>query len=459
MTSIPRPSAQIGPNKFRFLNEEHEIQTWNEAGISKLWLYNLHYFDHCTFDLIERWIADNPIGFGNGWEPYPIAIRIVNWIKWALNGGQLSKSAIRSLQLQAEYLSQTIEHHLGANHLFANAVGLTMAGLFFEGQPPKQWLRVGVPLLRRELREQVLSDGGHFERSPMYHALILESLLDLINAAQVHGRAADQRCVWSENARKMLAWLLNMAHPDGQIAFFNDSAFGIAPGPEELTHYASRLALEPADLPLGTSGYVRLGSEGALVLFDAGAIGPGHQPGHAHADTLSFEMSLSGHRVLVNSGTSTYEKGPDRQRQRGTASHNTIRIDGVDQSEVWNCFRVARRARPLDVRTDGRTFVEAAHDGYRRLSSPVLHRRRLELRASEVVITDSIEGRGRHRIEAFFHFHPEAKSNIHLDAKLIARTEDSFWYPQFNISVPNTRIVGSWIGQCPVQFTSVIPLS
>ncbi len=457
---IERCSAQLGKNAFRFLNEEHEIQTWNDSGIPKLWLYNLHYFDHPNVELIERWITENPVGSGNGWEAYPLSLRIVNWIKWALTQGQLSQRAASSLYIQTEYLSHTLEHHLGANHLLANAVALSMAGMYFDGNLAAGWRELGTRLLRDELAEQVLSDGGHYERSPMYHALILESLLDLINVAHAYDIPVEQdQCFWLENARKMLAWLRNMAHPDSRIAFFNDSTFGIAAEIFEQESYAQRLEIRPAILPLGSSGYVRLGVGQTVVLFDGGAIGPDHQPGHAHADTLSFELSHEGRRVLVNSGISTYEKGLTRQWQRGTAAHNTLRVDGLDQSEVWSSFRVARRARAFDVQTDGCTFVEAAHDGYSRLPRPVVHRRRLKLDEGRLTVTDRIEGRGYHDVELFFYFHPEIRPSIHLDQKLAAREQYSSWHPGFNLSIQNKSVAGTWSGHCPVEFVTSIPLS
>ena len=150
-----------------------------------------------------------------------------------------------------------------------------------------------------------------------------------------------------------------MTHPDGRIAFFNDAAFAIACEPEALEAYANRLELAPISSPqtaltaLTESGYLRLQLGSALALLDVAAIGPDYLPGHAHADTLSFELSLFGQRVLVNSGTSCYGISQERQRQRSTAAHNTVVIDAVDSSEVWSGFRVARRAKPM-----GLTFSE-----------------------------------------------------------------------------------------------------
>jgi uncharacterized heparinase superfamily protein len=452
---IQREGSQTAPDQFCFLNQERRIESWNDPGITKLWLYSLHYFESPTADLIRKWIAENPVGVGNGWEPYPLSLRICNWIKWSLAGNPLDPSALESLALQARFLAETVEYHLLGNHLLANAKALVFAGAFFEGGPAEEWLSSGLRILASQLPEQVLDDGGHFERSPMYHSLILEDVLDLIN---LHRTWPDLLPDWSDVAGRMLGWLENMTHPDGRIAFFNDAAFGVAPTVNALTDYAKCLAIHPNRLPLGDSGYIRLENDQCVVLFDAAPIGPDYQPGHAHADTLSFELTHHGKRVVVNSGTSTYEVGAERKHQRGTAAHNTVRIDGIDQSEVWASFRVARRAYPFDVKTDHQSFAEAAHDGYRRLRNPVIHRRRLELRSDGLAVTDMVEGTGEHEIEVFFHLHPGVESDITLDPKLSKSREETMYHPEFNLSIPNTTIVGRFKGAAPAMFRSFIPL-
>jgi uncharacterized heparinase superfamily protein len=175
----------------------------------------------------------------------------------------------------------------------------------------------------------------------------------------------------------MRRWLGAMCHPDGEIAFFNDAAIGVHPSPSELNAYAMRLGFgsvpPPADgvTNLVSSGYVRLQLPGAVVLFDVGEVGPAYLPGHAHADTLSFELSIGGRRVAVNSGTSEYGIGAERSRQRGTMAHNTVSIGGMDSSEVWGGFRVARRARPFGAASGSGPaqglFARCGHDGFRRI--------------------------------------------------------------------------------------------
>jgi uncharacterized heparinase superfamily protein len=380
----------------------------------------------------------------------------VNWIKWACNGGELPVAALESMAVQMRYLLHRLEYHLLANHLFANAKALVFAGSFFAGREADGWRAAGLEILDREIPEQILGDGGHFERSPMYHGILLEDVLDLVNLGRTH---PDLLPDWSEIGERMLHWQEQMIHPDGDISFFNDATQGIAPAFAELRDYADRLGVKcGTGARLSDSGFIRLENEGTVLIFDAGRIGPDYQPGHAHADTLSFELSHHGKRVVVNSGTSTYEVGAERQHERGTAAHNTVRIDGLDQSEVWASFRVARRAYPFDIRTDHRSFAEAAHDGYRRLRHPVVHRRRLELSSGGVAVADTVEGSGEHAVEIFFHLHPGVKVDIELDPKMRKSVEETTYHPGFNLSIPNTTIVGRFKGALPVVFWSFIAL-
>ncbi|MDD5035526.1 MAG: alginate lyase family protein [Methylococcaceae bacterium] len=425
-----------GPTRCRFLNEEHDISAssaWNDPALQKLWLYNLHYFDDLNaIDatdradwhrlLIGRWVDENPPGKGTGWEPYPCSLRIVNWIKWALSGNPLEPNGLHSLAVQARWLAGRLEIHLLGNHLFANAKALVFAGFFFEGQKAAAWLEKGMSILEREIPEQILADGGHFERSTMYHALALEDMLDLANLAAAYPDAIPQHRLaqvghWPQIIARMRLWLADLCHPDGEISFFNDAAVGIAPTPAELEAYAGRLGLSTLSEPIegyahyADSGYIRVRRGDMLALLDVAPVGPDYLPGHAHADTLSFELSLCGQRVLVNSGTSRYGMGPQRLRQRGTATHNTVTIGGQDSSEVWGGFRVARRARPFGLRIEEEEKnlrVICSHDGYTRLPGKPIHRREWHFFDGAVEITDTIAGKFDEAVSRLF-FYPGLK--------------------------------------------------
>ncbi|MFM8892755.1 MAG: heparinase II/III family protein, partial [Planctomycetia bacterium] len=343
---------------------------WDPRDTDLLWRYNAHYFDDLNAEgatsrsawhgpLIERWLCDVPPGSSPAWDPYPLSTRLVNWIKHALAGGTLSPRAVDSMAAQARWLSKRVEWHLQGNHLWINGKALIFAGLFFEGDEADRWMRLGTRIVDRELDIQILADGGHFERSPMYHSLVLEDMLDLVNVVRVFGHGDTPLCNRIlgrlPSARR---WLAAMIHPDARISFFNDATFGVAPEPSELDRYAQSLPFGAPCLPadgithLQSSGYVRLQRGPAVLIMDVGDVGPDFCPAHAHADTLAIELSLFGQRVIVNSGISCYGTGEERLRQRGTAAHSTVTVEGLDSSEVWSGFRVARRARPFGLALD-----------------------------------------------------------------------------------------------------------
>lgn len=413
-----REPSMVGAFKFNLLGQTRDLQEidWNGSQVEKLWRFNQHYFDDLNAkqssertswhkELIEDWIVRNPPCEGIGWEPYPTTLRIVNWIKWAKAGNALSPQALESLAIQAEWLSKRVERHLLGNHLLANAKALVFAGLFFEGSPAMTWLSTGLEILRQEIPEQILNDGAHFERSTMYHALMYEDALDLFNALSNIDSApcdlAGLRDELLEKIPKMGEWLNSMCHPDGEISFFNDAALGISPPPLALANYAQRLGFPQTmetsrdSRHLPDSGYVRLARDSAVALLDCAPLGPDYLPGHGHADSLSFELSIHGQRVIVNGGTSTYELGARRLHERGTSSHSTVEIDDKDSSEVWGSFRVARRARPTVSNCElisSLMTVSCSHDGYARLPGKPIHERTWELQDKELKVSDQVVG-------------------------------------------------------------------
>ncbi len=158
-------------------------------------------------------------------------------------------------------------------------------------------------------------------------------------------------------------------------------------------------------------GYVRLQQDSAVALLDVAPIGPDYLPGHAHADTLSFELSVFGQRVVVNGGTSRYGLGPERLRERSTAAHSTVQVAGEDSSEVWGGFRVARRARPFDLQlstTATAATAACSHDGYMRLADEPVHRREWVMGANSLSVTDTVAG-GSHTALARYIVHPDVQ--------------------------------------------------
>jgi uncharacterized heparinase superfamily protein len=492
--SLPSRKPSFFPEKtFFFLNTRGRVNTasdWNDPKKDKLWLYNLHYFDDLqAFDfhsrikehkkLIERWILDNPPVEGNGWEPYPLSLRIVNWIKWALVTKDLSDNALHSLAVQTRYLGKRCEYHLLGNHLFANGKALLFSGLFFQGKQAEKWRSRGMKIIETGIKEQILSDGGNFERTPMYHALFLEDVLDIINILKTYECPVPS---WLEQpVAPMGRWLNVMTHPDGEISFFNDAALGIAPPFKTLARYTQALNLPSEEttredlVVLEQSGYARVRKDRMTAIIDMAPIGPDYIPGHAHADSLSFELSLFEKRCLVNSGTSLYGTGQERLRQRGTAAHNTLSIDGENSSEVWGGFRVARRARIKNISfalKDGEITLSAAHTGYRRLPGKPVHERKWSFFDRKLVIEDKVISGKSHSIDIHFHIHPHWDVTLQKNQAILKQgdmevllvsdscgelqMEDSSYHPEFGLSVPGKKLVFHWQGTCPSRFLTSI---
>lgn len=271
----------------------------------------------------------------------------------------------------------------------------------------------------------------------------------------------------------MARWLVVMTHPDGEITLFNDATLGIAPPPQALARYAAALGIaaprpfEPL-VDLASSGYTRIERGGAVLFVDTGELGPDYLPGHGHADTLSFELSIGGRRVVVDSGVSEYGSSPERLRQRQTAAHNTVVVDGQDSSEVWGGFRVARRARVHARRVEAVAAcitVSAEHDGYHRLPGRVTHARTWHAADGSIVIDDQIRGDGTHRIELSFHFAPEIRPQplgdaawslghgirIELDPALVWKLREGTVHPAMGARLPAWVLDGRTESALPVR--------
>ena len=243
-------------------------------------------------------------------------------------------------------------------------------------------------------------------------------------------------------------WSLGSGDPcrnDGQTQ--SSTALPLAPLLQRGGHYVY----------LAESGYIRVCWGNMVALLDVAPIGPDYLPGHAHADTLSFELSLFGQRVLVNSGTSCYGMGPERLMQRGTATHNTVAINGKDSSEVWGGFRVARRARPFGLRieeSENSLKVVCAHDGYTRLPGRPIHRREWRISEGAMEIVDTIEGGFDEAVGRLF-FHPglslEPNPNVIELATAVGRNKSALAgvYGELTGRIPETVVARPYSGLHP----------
>jgi len=330
-----------------------------------------------TRRLVATWIEAHPPHVSDAWHPYPLSTRVGNWIGALTLLPELASPELsQSLWRQLRRLERNVEDDVLGNHVIRNARALVLGGASF-GAPGLS--RRGVDLLRRELPEQVLPDGGHYERSPSYHLVVLRDLLE-IQAASPHSWLA-------EAIDRMRAFAAALQRPDGAPALFNDGTIDVP-------------RLDLPDPPEGMTVFPDAGfvvvRDGLLWLaFRCGEAAPAFLPAHAHADALSFQLWWDGRPVVVDPGTYTYEPGADRDWFRGTRAHSTVTVDGRDQFRLWGAFRSGPLPK-VSLRYAREQAVEASIV----LPGRVRQVRRIEWGDGEVLVLDQLDGKGRRRVES-----------------------------------------------------------
>lgn len=399
-------------NSFTFLNISHSFSdkiNWNFNQFGKLWSYNLSYFDFLNQEnmsketgilLIQDFIK-NEVLLKDGKEPYPISLRAINWVKFLSNNQVKDELINNTLYFHYCILFENLEYHLLGNHLLENAFSLLFGAYYFQDEKLYNKSR---DLLISELNEQVLEDGAHFELSPMYHQIILSRLLDSIQLIKLNSKwKKDELLLFLEaKASLMVSWLKNITYTNGEIPMVNDATYGIAPKSNVLFSYAEEIGITDQQIPFSDSGYRKIRTNNFELLIDVGNVGPDYQPGHAHSDTLNFELIKKGNPIFVDTGISTYEKNDIRQLERATHSHNTVKIGDKEQTQVWGGFRVAKRAKITHL-IEKLNLIEASHDGY--LSYGYKHTRFFLWEEKYLILKDKINRSTNNKAKAYFHLY------------------------------------------------------
>ncbi|MFZ2904633.1 MAG: alginate lyase family protein [Cyclobacteriaceae bacterium] len=259
-------------------------------------------------------------------------------------------------------LLRNVEYHLRANHLLENACSLVVGSFYFRN---KQLYAKGSRLLVAQLNEQIFKDGGHYERSPMYHMIILHRLLDIVNVLlgnKIFDSQEDLLQILKVKTGRMLSWAKNMSC-NNCLPAFHDSTNTEKVNIPLVEAYARRLKIEMPVISLEDSNYRKYKTNDLSLVMDIGSANPSFQPGHYHAGIFNFVLYVKDIPCIVDIGVSTYENNERRQYERSTMAHNTITINRVNQSEVWDSFRVGRRAK-VYIEKDIKDSLMATHDGY-----------------------------------------------------------------------------------------------
>ena len=454
---------------FSFLNLEktfsEEGLDWSFADYGMLWTYNLNYFDWLHqpgiskeqgLETLSQFYAStaekNPIIL----HPYPTSLRIMNTAKfiskWEIKEDWLYHELVSDLK----FLSSRLEYQLMANHLLENAFALYIGGLITN---QKEITQKGKKLLIRELKEQVLDDGMHYERSPMYHLIILERLLDAHNFAKAVGD--DLEPVLKLYVVKMTGLAMNWKDLD-RIPMMQDSAYCIALAVPEILDYSKSLlgiSYPSKSTVLIDSGYRMLYSGNFGLFANVGSISPSYQPAHAHSDELSFELFHSGNPIIVDTGVSTYEKDEIRSNERSSFSHNCVSLYNENLSDVWAGFRVGKRA-VVDSHSSC-DFIQATCKANR-----VQITRNFQVVSDGLLIEDNIEKNTGLPALGCLHLHPDIdfemldSNNFKVSELIISISADSseVWIEDYtyckgyNNRVPSKKLVYSLKNHAKIEF-------
>ncbi|MGH9609790.1 MAG: alginate lyase family protein [Bryobacteraceae bacterium] len=446
------------------------------------------------FRHIESWLDENPFPCGINWtSALEVAFRSLSWI-WvyhlvgAETPEQLRQRFLTGLYRHGRYLTENLSIYFSPNtHLLGEAVALHALGALFEEFPESDaWRRRGAEIVQAQLTFQVHPDGSHFEQSTYYHIYALDLFLFHYLLA---GRPAAMRDALTGMA-EYLHWLLG---PNRQISCFGDDdggrlfhpygerdRFGRATlttcgllfgrgewtgeetaeqaawwmGGEALGQGAKQYAPVTDSRLFAGSGSAFLQAGNLWVQVDAGPFGFGGA-GHSHSDTLSLVVWLGGERVLIDPGTYTYVAEPEERAWfRGSAAHNTVRIDKHDQARPAGPFRWASKPEVVVEKWEAgpaRTRLEACcrYENF-------THRRRILLEPGRLLVIDEIEGPpGEHVCEQIWQLGPAA-AKVKLEFSAAAAAYKSKFSPVYGTQCQGTAMISSIAGQLPVRLAMLL---
>lgn len=421
---------------FCFLN--HQVAytgaiPWLDSSLPRLWRYHLHGFGYArdfsvnavkddylgdrdrAVHWMRDWAAENPVGADVAWDAYPVSERLINWALSVAAFDIYEDDIARSYAQQTIWLWRRLEYDLRANHLLKNAVALVVAAAATADAPQA---KRALTLLETQVSEQVLDDGGHYERSPMYHACVLWDLLVVM-------AVLEETPVWLTAAvKRMTLFLERICHPDGDIPLFGDAALYLAPPTQALITIGRELTQETASADresyaqesgdeLAASGFFMPGGskQTCRLVVKTAPPAPAWQPGHSHADMLSYELCIGDSRIIVDSGVHGYGESMWRDYCRGGSAHNIAQMEGLEQCELWGVFRIARRSEAVtpifEKYADGAQLVcgYLHYTGYR-------HMRRIRYYSAGISweFQDTFElDEPRVPLRNYIHLHPDCK--------------------------------------------------
>ncbi|RQG91519.1 hypothetical protein EA462_06035 [Natrarchaeobius halalkaliphilus] len=380
---------------------------------------------------LDEWINAHPIAAEPGylrreWMPHAVCLRIWNWSRYDATFGEglspdFRRDIRRFVYKNAAFLSDNVEYGVGGNHLIENGAALVIAGVYLDED---RWRRQGRQILERAASNQFFDDGGHVERSPMYHAIVCQRYLSAHSLLSTVGEPSGEisRCAL-ESAR----FLQRLRPPDDRIPLLNDSVFGEALALTECLAYARAVGV--SDGSSGTeigrmdgSGFYWLGGGDDRMLVAAHEITVPHLPAHAHAHPGHVCLWIDGQRVLTDTGVYEYAAGPRRQHARSARSHNTVQVGRTEPARMASSFWLWGRLGPTVsfAETDGTLEFSYSVDGIGRPT--YRHDRKITHESRVWTVGDRVDSNGK-PVTSRLHVHPAFDARMANDRVRIEDTQ------------------------------------
>lgn len=416
--------------------------------------------------MVRSWIDANPTGLGVNWSSnLEVAIRLTSWVwtlHWLVGTPALDDATLRTwltnLRAHRDHVGRHLSIYTDAtNHLIGEAAALAIVSLWLpELDDSERWLATTIDVLGHEIERQVAEDGVGHEQATSYQRYVLDWMLQVTWLADRNDVALPP--VIRARTRAMLDALTVLVGPRGRaprigdsdharaVPFFTEDywrfdeilALGAATlGTRPVTDHESVLwmtgataaATATAPAPVRShvfreGGYAVLRSAPnatpARLVFDCGPLGYLPHASHGHADLLSVLVDVGDEEMLIDPGTFAYwDEHGRRDLFRATRSHNTVEVGGRDQADGFDPFmwlNIPANGLATAEIGDSVQYVEAWHDGYRRLRVPVRHRRGVLGVPGGWLVVDWLEGYGTHRFTRWFHAAPETRIAVRSDA-------------------------------------------
>lgn len=437
-TDCQRRIQEVHSGQFTFIGKtidcsDHSMWSFDHVSeLPLLWYLKLQAFTHFEWlifgytgstlpyslkvlcdDHIFTWQDETHIAEPNylrrSWIPHAVSLRILNWCRYAAlcnwNGYQVPYTLIHNIYKNALFLENHVEYDIDGNHLIENAVALVMAGTFFKAHQTG-WIAQGVDLLENVCRSQFLTDGCHYERSPMYHIMVLRRLLTVIDLLKGTTYASK---ILHDTAKAAIGFLVNISKPNGKIPLLNDAVFAEELPAHACINYGTEVGIEGGkrrEYSNCDSGYRLLSNPPFTLLFDVGEVGPPHLPAHSHNDHLNVLFWVNDTPVVTDTGVFNYDNNARRKYARSIRAHNTVQVDNFEPIPIKGKYLMGRRTNVDELKRTP-TTIKAKYSREGLFSTKYTHNRSVQMSENGFEITDRVTDCTDSELCMRYHFAPK----------------------------------------------------